>query len=91
MTHRFTRDGLIFSRQQGTTQTNGKFNARAVAAFHLASAQSCRAHCMGPLANVVYQPSHEKMVAREAIKKARAARVQSGIYRAGDFHEARLP
>lgn len=74
----------------GTTQTNGKYNARAVAAFHLESARSCRAHCLGALANVIYQPAHEKMVAREAIGRARLARIQAGIYKAGDFHAARL-
>lgn len=74
----------------GTTQTNGKYNARAVAAFHLETAKRCRQHCVGALAGVLYQPPHEKMVAREAISKARAIRIQAGIYKAGDFHAARL-
>lgn len=75
----------------GTTQTNGKYNARAVAAFHLATVSRCVANCTGPMANVIYQPSHEKMVARQALERARKARMQAGIYKAGDFHAARLP
>lgn len=75
---------------QGTTQTNGKYNARAVAAFHLSTVSRCREHCTGKLAGVIYQPAHEKMVMREAIERARKARIQSGIYNAGDFHAARI-
>lgn len=75
----------------GTTQTSGKFNARAVSAFHLASARTCRAHCIGSLAGVLYRPEHEKIVARQAIERARKTRIEAGIYKAGDFHAARLP
>lgn len=74
-----------------TTQTNGKFNDRAVAAFHRESARSCFRHCTGKFAGVLYHPPHEKMVMREAIARARSARLYSGIYQAGDFHKARLP
>lgn len=73
-----------------TTITNGKFNSRAVAAMQLDTVRSCRAHCVGKLAGVLYQPSHEKMMMRQSIERAKMARVQAGIYKAGDFHRAVL-
>lgn len=75
----------------GTTLTNGKYNSRAVAAFHLETAKRCREHCLGALAGVIYQPAHEKMVAREAIARARSARLNNMLYEGHDFHVAHLP
>jgi len=74
----------------GTTLTNGKFNSRAVIAFHLASATSCLNHCTKGLAGVLYRTHHEKQCMRNAIAAARAARLSCGIYKPGDFHPARL-
>lgn len=77
-------------KTQGTTQTNGKYNSRAVAAFHMNTVSSCRAHCMGRFAGVLYQPEHEKAMMRHALAAARAARLENGIYKPGDFHAAQL-
>lgn len=61
----------------GNTKTAGKFNARAVFAFHTASAsRSLR--------------NGDKAGMRRAIENMRLTRIQSGIYKAGDFHAARL-
>lgn len=75
---------------QGTTITQGKFNSRAVIAFHLDSATRCLEHCTKGLAGILYRTEHEKQCMRNAIAAARAARLSCGIYNANDFHPARL-
>lgn len=74
-----------------TTKTNGKFNSRAVAAFHLASASSCLRNCTGPMVGKLYHPDHEKALMRQCIDRARSARIYAGVYSPGDFHVAILP
>lgn len=61
----------------GTTQTGGKFNARAVFAFHMASATRAVAR-------------RDKDALCRAVLMMRQTRIYCGIYRAGDFHAARL-
>jgi hypothetical protein len=74
----------------GNTQTGGKFNARAVFAFHMESATWSLQNALiaqgGGLSGDI--PKNDM---RRAVENMRRTRVQAGIYRAGDFHEARLP
>lgn len=82
--------GTTMRKTYGITKTNGKYNSRAVMAFHMDTVSNGRAHCMGRFAGVLYQPEHEKTMMRNALAAARAARLADGIYKPGEFHEARL-
>lgn len=62
----------------GNTKTNGRFNARAVFAFHMAAASRAVA-------------VRDKGALGRAVIRMRMTRVYGGIHNAGDFHEARLP
>jgi hypothetical protein len=72
------RANLMANLADGNTQTDGKFNVRAVFAFHTASASRAVA-------------SRDKAALYQAVHLMRLTRIHCGIYRNGDFHEARLP